>query len=119
MNSATLNLLERSAQYTHLMSRRACSAALIATFAIVSFSLRPGAAGPPVTVDDLMKLRSINEVRISPAGDRVAYVASVPALPKSEHEPAPFVVPVSGGAPARLGESIRIFNLPSPRAQLR
>jgi dipeptidyl aminopeptidase/acylaminoacyl peptidase len=101
------------------MSRRACSAALIATFAIVSFSLRPGAAGPLVTVDDLMKLRSINEVRISPAGDRVAYVASVPALPQNEHEPALFVVPVPGGAPRRLGESIRIFNLPSPRPQLR
>jgi dipeptidyl aminopeptidase/acylaminoacyl peptidase len=66
-----------------------------------------------------MALRSINEVRISPAGDRVAYVASVPALAKNEHEPALFAVSVNGGEPARLGESLRILNLPAPRPQLR
>jgi dipeptidyl aminopeptidase/acylaminoacyl peptidase len=77
------------------------------------------AASRPITVDDLMKLRSVNEVRIAPAGDRVAYVVSTPALPKNEHEAALFLVPASGGAPTRLGESIRIFNIPSPRPQLR
>jgi len=87
--------------------------------AIVSFTLLTRAAGRPITVDDLMKLRAINDVRISPTGDRVAYVASVPSLPKNEHEAALFVVPVNGGAPARLGETVRIFNTPTPRPQLR
>jgi dipeptidyl aminopeptidase/acylaminoacyl peptidase len=101
------------------MTRRAWPVALLAAAAIVSSSRRPGAIARPISVDDLMTLRSINEVRISPAGDRVAYVASVPALPKNEHEPALFVVSVTGGEPARLGESVRIFNTPAPRPQLR
>jgi hypothetical protein len=67
------------------MTRSAWPAALLATAGLVSSSPRPGAATRPITVDDLMTLRSINEVRISPAGDRVAYVASTPALPKNEH----------------------------------
>jgi len=66
-----------------------------------------------------MMLRSINDVRIAPAGDSVAYVVSTPSLPKNEHEAALFIVAASGGAPTRLGESIRIFNLPTPRPQLR
>jgi dipeptidyl aminopeptidase/acylaminoacyl peptidase len=101
------------------MMRRVWPATLLAVAAIVPLSLRTGAAGRPIAIDDLMQLRSINEVRISPAGDRVAYVASVPSLPKNEHEPALFVVPVNGGASVRIGEPVRIFNLPSPRPQLR
>jgi dipeptidyl aminopeptidase/acylaminoacyl peptidase len=101
------------------MRRRTWPAAFLATAAIASASLRPRAAPRPITVDDLMALRSINEVRISPAGDRVAYVASVPALPKNEHEPALFVVSVNGGTPVRVGEAVRIFNTPAPRPQLR
>jgi dipeptidyl aminopeptidase/acylaminoacyl peptidase len=77
-------------------------------------------AGPrPVTVDDLMRLRSIIEVRISPDGERVAYIVSTPSLPKNEHEAALFVVPAVGGTPTRIGESVRIFNVPVPRPQLR
>ena len=101
------------------MTRRAWPAALLAVAAIVSFSLLTGAAGRPIAVDDLMKLHSVNDVRISPAGDRVAYVASVPSLPKNEHEAALFVVPANGGTPVRLGEAARIFNTPTPRPQLR
>jgi dipeptidyl aminopeptidase/acylaminoacyl peptidase len=101
------------------MLRRACLVALIATVPIVSLSLRPHAATRPIGVDDLMKLRSINEVRISPDGDRVAYVMSAPALVENEHQPALFVVPATGGVPLRLDESVRIFNLPAPRPQLR
>ena len=52
-----------------------------------------------MTVDDLMKLRSIVDVRISPDGERVAYVVSTPSLPKNEHEAALFVVPAAGGTP--------------------
>ena len=99
--------------------RRSLSCAAIATAALVWSSPGPTAASRPIAVDDLMKLRSINDVRIAPAGDRVAYVVSTPSLPKNEHEAALFLVPAAGGAPTRLGESIRIFNLPTPRPQLR
>jgi len=98
---------------------RSLLCAVVATIAIVWSSPGPTAASRPITVDDLMKLRSINDVRIAPAGDRVAYVVSTPSLPKNEHQAALFLVPASGGAAARLGESIRIFNLPTPRPQLR
>ena len=78
------------------------------------------AAGPrSVTVDDLMKMRAIIDVRISPDGERVAYVVSTPSLPKNEHEAALFVVPSAGGAANRIGDAVRIFNAPVPRPQLR
>ena len=73
----------------------------------------------PIAVDDLMKLRSIVDVQIAPDGQRVAYVVSTPNLAKNEHEAALFVVPAAGGTPTRLGETVRIFNIPTPRPQLR
>jgi dipeptidyl aminopeptidase/acylaminoacyl peptidase len=72
-----------------------------------------------VSVDDLMTLRSIVDVQIAPDGGRVAYVVSTPNLAKNEHEAALFLVPAAGGAPTRLGDTVRIFNSPSPRPQLR
>src|SRR3954471_7964438 len=74
---------------------------------------------PPIAIDDLMKLRSIVDVQIAPDGQRVAYVVSTPNLLKNEHEAALYVVANSGGAPLRLGETVRIFNTPVPRPQLR
>ena len=82
-------------------------------------TLALAAGSRPVTVDDLMKLRAIVDVRISPDGERVAYVVSTPSLPKNEHEAALFIVPSSGGTPTRIGEAVRIFNVPVPRPQLR
>ena len=73
----------------------------------------------PVTIDDLMKLRAIVDVQLAPDGQRVAYVVSTPNLPKNEHEAALYVVPAGGGASTRLGETVRIFNMPTPRPQLR
>jgi dipeptidyl aminopeptidase/acylaminoacyl peptidase len=77
------------------------------------------AASRPVTVDDLMRLRAVLDVRISPDGERVAYVVSTPSLPKNEHEAALFVIPAGGGPPTRIGDTVRIFNVPVPRPQLR
>ena len=57
----------------------------------------------PVTVDDLFKLASIVDVRLSPQGDRVAYVVSRPSLVKNQHEAALFVVSAAGGTPAATG----------------
>ena len=73
----------------------------------------------PVTIDDLMKLRAIVDVQLAPDGQRVAYVVSTPNLLKNEHEAALYVVPAGGGASTRLGETVRIFNMPTPRPQLR
>jgi tricorn protease-like protein len=66
-----------------------------------------------------MRLRAILDVRISPDGERVAYVVSTPSLPKNEHEAELFVIPSGGGQPRRVGETVRIFNVPVPRPQLR
>jgi dipeptidyl aminopeptidase/acylaminoacyl peptidase len=74
-----------------------------------------------VTIDDLMALRTINDVEISPAGNQVAYTVSTPSLARNAHEPALFVIPVSGGAPQQLAETYRIFTpaLPAPRLRWR
>jgi Tol biopolymer transport system component len=96
-------------------------------FVAVASAVTLSAAGPgtaqsrlrPVTVDDEMKWRSIVDVRISPDGERVAFVVSTPSLPKNEHEAALYVVPASGGRPTRIGETVRIFNTPTPRPMLR
>ncbi len=88
--------------------------------AVVATVARPAAqTRRPISIDDLMKLRSIVDVQIAPDGQRVAYVVSTPDLPKNEHDAALFVVPAAGGAPMRLGEAVRIFNIPTPRPQLR
>ena len=57
-----------------------------------------------VTIDDLMALRTINDVKISPAGDRVAYTVSTPSVERNAHEAALFVIPATGGTPKRLAE---------------
>jgi dipeptidyl aminopeptidase/acylaminoacyl peptidase len=77
------------------------------------------AGSRPVTVDDLMRLRSISDVRISPDGRQVAYVVSQPSFEKDEHEAALYLVPAAGGAPLRLTHGTRVFNQPRPLAQLR
>jgi dipeptidyl aminopeptidase/acylaminoacyl peptidase len=71
----------------------------------------------PVTVDDLMKLRTIVDVRISPDGRNVAYAVSTPSLERNAHEPQIFVLATSGGTPRRLAEGIRIFapRVPAPK----
>jgi len=98
---------------TFLKATAAAAALAMAGAGVGTASLRP------MTIDDEMKLRAIVDVRISPDGARVAYVVSTPVLPKNEHEGALFVVPADGGAPLALGSSVRIFNTPVPRPQLR
>src|SRR6266516_378800 len=102
------------------MSTRFFTAAvLVATWAALPLRTAPAAALRPVTIDDLMKLRAIVDVRISPDGERVAYVVSTPSLPKNEHEAALFIVQAAGGTAVRIAEAVRIFNVPTPRPQLR
>ncbi|MCA1609510.1 MAG: S9 family peptidase [Acidobacteria bacterium] len=92
----------------------------LAVFGILASFPGTGAdakAGARVTVDDLMKLRSVVDVRIAPDGQRVAYVVSTPSLDRNAHEAAVFVVEARGGAPRRVAEETRVFTpaLPAPR----
>jgi dipeptidyl aminopeptidase/acylaminoacyl peptidase len=72
-----------------------------------------------VTVDDLMRLRTIVDIKISPDGDRVAYVVSQPSVERNAHEPELFVVPITGGAPTRLAADARLFAPALPAVRLR
>jgi Tol biopolymer transport system component len=77
------------------------------------------AAPHPATVDDLMRLRSISDVRISPDGRQIAYVVSEPSSETDSHEPAVYRIPVEGGEPVRLTHTTRVFNRPVPSPSLR
>ncbi|HEY7284984.1 MAG TPA: S9 family peptidase [Vicinamibacterales bacterium] len=94
-----------------------------ASLSVAAWSVRLTAQASrprPVTVDDLMKLRAIVDVRISPDGERIAFVVSTPSLSGNEHQGALFVVPThGGGAPKRIGDDVHIFNVPSPVPRLR
>ncbi len=91
----------------------------VATAVLAAAAQPSGQPKPAISVADLMTLRSIVDVQIAPDGERVAYVVSTPNLSRNEHEAALFVVPSTGGTPMRLGETVRIFNVPTPRPQLR
>ena len=93
------------------------SASLVVGLALLASPL--SAAARPVTVGDLMALRSIADVRISPDGRQVAYVVSQPSFEKDEHEAVLYLVPASGGSPMRLTYNTRIFNKPRPAPHLR
>ena len=97
------------------MSTGRASALLVAA---ITTSLTATAQSPrQVTIDDLMGLRTINDVKISPAGDRVAYTVSTPSVERNAHEPALFIIGATGGTPKRLAETYRISApaLPAPR----
>ena len=86
---------------------------------VLAWTVASAAGVRPMTVDAEMRLHSIVDVRISPDGARVAYVVSRPSLEKNEHQAALFIVPAGGGASTALGDTVRIFNTPTPRPQLR
>jgi dipeptidyl aminopeptidase/acylaminoacyl peptidase len=93
--------------------------ALVAA-AVLAALARPAAQPrPAISIDDLMTLRSIVDVQMAPDGQRVAYVVSTPNLARNEHDAALFIVAASGGSPTRLAGGVRIFNVPTPRPQLR
>jgi len=94
---------------------------LVAGVALVIVTIELSAQPRKVTVDDLMALRTINDVEISPAGDRIAYSVSTPSVERNVHEPALFVIAVTGGRPLRIAENYTIFTpaLPAPRIRWR
>jgi len=94
-----------------------CRVGALALFGAVFASPVSGQQARRVTVDDLMALRTINDVKISPAGDRVAYVVSTPSVARNAHEAELYVIPAAGGTPMRVAPDARIFvpALPAPR----
>jgi dipeptidyl aminopeptidase/acylaminoacyl peptidase len=72
-----------------------------------------------VTVDDLMRLSTVSDVRISPDGNQVAYVVSTPSLETASHEAVLYRIPAAGGTSLRLTYNTRIFNKPLPSPWLR
>ena len=82
-------------------------------FALSALAAATALAQPrPFTLEDEMRMRSIVDVRIAPDGGSVAYVVSTPNLTTNQHDAALYVVPAAGGAPKRLGASVRIINKP-------
>lgn len=85
----------------------------------VTFASMPAAAQAPkpVTVGDLMSLRTINDVELSPAGDIVAYSVSKPSMELNAHEAEIYLMPTAGGEAKRIGEGLRVYvpTLPAPR----
>ena len=73
----------------------------------------------PVTVDDLMRLRTIVDLKISPDGRHVAYVVSQPSVEKNVHETALFVIAAAGGTARRIASDVQIFTPALPVARVR
>ena len=86
---------------------------------LTAFLLPSQSWAAKVTVDDLMRLRSLFDVRISPDGKNVAYVVSTPSIERTEHEAVLWLVSSKGGTPQRLTRSTKIFNQPVPSPCLR
>ncbi len=72
-----------------------------------------------VTVDDLMRLRSVFDVRVSPDGAHVAYVVSTPSLATNAQDAQVLLVSTKGDASRRLGSDVRVFAPALPAARLR
>lgn len=88
------------------MSARARKAVILAAAAAAAFlSLGPRTLYPaahPARLEDLLRIRNIVDARISPAGDRVAYVQSEIDLDKNATPSRIWLADTAGGAPLRL-----------------
>jgi dipeptidyl aminopeptidase/acylaminoacyl peptidase len=56
----------------------------------------------PVTIDDLMAIKTVMDPQISPDGTAVAYVVSVPNVPENKHNTDIWLVSVDGAEPIQL-----------------
>ena len=92
---------------------------LVACAGLLCLATAPAPPRRPVTVDDLMRLRSIADVRISPDGRRIAYVVSGASLEQNAYVPELYIVDATGGTPLRMTHATRIANRPLPRPLLR
>src|SRR5579884_1089914 len=84
------------------------------TFLLILSLAFPLIAAQHMTIDDLMRVRFLSDVRISPDGKQIAYVVSTPSLESDEHAADLYLVSSSGGTPVQLTHSTHIFNRPTP-----
>ncbi|QDV36739.1 S9 family peptidase [Tautonia plasticadhaerens] len=70
--------------------------------AALAFTGRLFAAGRPMTVDDLLAVKTVSDPQVSPDGTRVVYVVSEIDRESSKSNSDLWLVPVSGGEPKRL-----------------
>ena len=75
---------------------------LLAALALASPLL---AAGRPMTIDDLLAVKSVSDPQVSPDGTLVAYVVSEIDRETDKSNTDIWVVPVAGGDPKRLTTS--------------
>ncbi|MDB5349135.1 MAG: dipeptidyl aminopeptidase/acylaminoacyl peptidase [Planctomycetota bacterium] len=70
-------------------------------FMSIAFSM-PAFAGRPMTVDDLLAVKSVSDPQISPDGKLVVYVVSEIDREANKSNSDLWLVPVAGGEPKRL-----------------
>src|SRR5262249_4738259 len=83
--------------------------ALLAFHLLASTAL---AAGRPMTVDDLLSVKSVTDPQVSPDGKWVVYVVSEIDRDKNKSNSDLWLVSVSGGEPKRLTTSPGADNPP-------
>ena len=59
----------------------------------------------PVTIDDIMALRTVMDAQISPDGSQVLYVVSVPVVDENTHNSDVWLISTDGGEPIQLTAS--------------
>ena len=77
----------------------------LAFFAAVVIASPVLAAGRPLTIDDLLAVKSVSDPQISPDGKLVAYVVSAIDREKNKSNSDVWLVPIAGGEPKRLTTS--------------
>jgi dipeptidyl aminopeptidase/acylaminoacyl peptidase len=80
---------------------------------------RAQSANRVVSVDDLMGLRTIVDLKISPDSQRIAYLVSRPNVERNVHETALFIAPATGGPAHRVAADVQIYTPALPAARLR
>ncbi len=70
------------------------------------------AAGRPITIDDLLAVKTVNDPQVSPDGKHVVYVVSEIDHATEKSNSDLWVVPTSGGEPRRLTTSTAADNSP-------
>src|SRR5262245_56812687 len=68
----------------------------------VLLALAVSADKPPVSIDDLMKVRNVGEVQLAPDGKRVVYVATTPEPDEGRHTPHLYLVSTDRSNPRQL-----------------
>lgn len=95
-----------------LMSRLAVSLSLSLVLVLASGTPAPAAEKRPMTVDDLLAVKSVTDPQVSPDGKTVVYVVSEVDRDANKSNSSLWLVPVEGGEPRRLTTSPGTNNHP-------